>query len=200
MYVLPRSITRSGSSGASQRGTLLLTMAVWSAVWAGLYVLATSPVWGAGLDVSRRLANLPYVLWIAAFNTAQLLATCAVDSVFFPAFFTRQTNLNTLHAQLVKWSSLVLSYCQYYRIFKLSLSPTSTTATAAAGSASASNLTSAPASSSSTECPARARSAASGPPPGPEPTTTYSYCWPTTPPTGSSCSRDGARILVAFCW
>lgn len=45
---------------------------------------------------------------------------------YFPAFFTRQTNLNTLHAQLVKWSSLVLAYCQHYRIFKLSLSSTST--------------------------------------------------------------------------
>lgn len=44
---------------------------------------------------------------------------------YFPAFFTRQTNLNTLHAQLVKWSSLVLAYCQHYRIFKLPLSSTS---------------------------------------------------------------------------
>ncbi|KAK7736582.1 hypothetical protein SLS53_007014 [Cytospora paraplurivora] len=48
---------------------------------------------------------------------------------YFPAFFTRQTNLNTLHAQLVKWSSLVLSYCQHHRIFKLSLSPTSSNPT-----------------------------------------------------------------------
>lgn len=42
---------------------------------------------------------------------------------YFPAFYTRQTNLNTLHAQLVKWSSLVLSYCRHHRIFKLPLSP-----------------------------------------------------------------------------
>lgn len=46
---------------------------------------------------------------------------------FFPAFFTRQTNLNTLHAQLVKWSTLVLSYCRHHRLFKLSLSPNPTT-------------------------------------------------------------------------
>lgn len=51
---------------------------------------------------------------------------------FFPAFFTRQTNLTTLHAQLVKWSTLVLSYCRYHRIFKLSLSQTSPTTTATA--------------------------------------------------------------------
>lgn len=41
---------------------------------------------------------------------------------FFPPFFTRQTNLTTHHAQLVKWSALVLSYCRHNRIFKLSIS------------------------------------------------------------------------------
>lgn len=45
----------------------------------------------------------------------------------FPAFFTRQTNLNTLHAQLVKWAALVLAYCRHHRIFKLPLSPDSST-------------------------------------------------------------------------
>lgn len=43
----------------------------------------------------------------------------------FPPFFTRQTNLATHHAQLVKWSSLILSYCRHHRIYKLSLSPSS---------------------------------------------------------------------------
>ncbi|KAG6361629.1 hypothetical protein INS49_009856 [Diaporthe citri] len=55
---------------------------------------------------------------------------------YFPPFFTRQTNLNTHHAQLVKWSSLVLSYCQHHRIFKLPLSPISTSTTAASSSLS----------------------------------------------------------------
>ena len=52
----------------------------------------------------------------------------------FPPFFTRQTNLTTHHAQLTKWSDLILSYCRHYRIFKLSLSaavPVATTATTA---------------------------------------------------------------------
>lgn len=44
---------------------------------------------------------------------------------FFPPFFTRQTNLTTHHAQLVKWSSLILAYCRHHRIYKLSLSPSS---------------------------------------------------------------------------
>ncbi|KAI1263205.1 ESCRT-II complex, vps25 subunit [Xylariaceae sp. FL1019] len=41
----------------------------------------------------------------------------------FPPFFTRQPNLSTRHAQHVKWASLILSYCAFHRIFRLSLSP-----------------------------------------------------------------------------
>ncbi|KAM0276369.1 hypothetical protein ACHAQH_006817 [Verticillium albo-atrum] len=37
----------------------------------------------------------------------------------FPPFFTRQTNLTTHHAQLQKWSALILAYTQHHRIFKL---------------------------------------------------------------------------------
>ncbi|RCI16899.1 hypothetical protein L249_2724 [Ophiocordyceps polyrhachis-furcata BCC 54312] len=40
----------------------------------------------------------------------------------FPAFFTRQTNLTTHHAQLLKWSALVLAYARHHRIFRLHLS------------------------------------------------------------------------------
>ncbi|KAH7380850.1 ESCRT-II complex component [Cadophora sp. MPI-SDFR-AT-0126] len=40
----------------------------------------------------------------------------------FPPFFTAQKNLTTHHAQLTKWSSLILSYCRHHKIFKLSLS------------------------------------------------------------------------------
>jgi ESCRT-II complex subunit VPS25 len=43
---------------------------------------------------------------------------------------TRPPSGTTHHAQLTKWSALVLSYCRHHRIFKLPLSPAvSTTAT-----------------------------------------------------------------------
>lgn len=48
-------------------------------------MLSTHWKYGLNLNVSRRLANLPYFLWIAAFNTCQLTAFCAVETVFFPA-------------------------------------------------------------------------------------------------------------------
>ncbi|RFU74135.1 vacuolar -sorting-associated [Trichoderma arundinaceum] len=41
---------------------------------------------------------------------------------FFPAFFTRQTNLTIHHAQLTKWSALILSYARHHRLFRLTLS------------------------------------------------------------------------------
>ena len=40
----------------------------------------------------------------------------------FPAFFSRQTNLSTLHAQHTKWMALVLAYTRHHRIFRLSIS------------------------------------------------------------------------------
>lgn len=41
---------------------------------------------------------------------------------YFPAFYTRQPNLTTLHAQLTKWAALILAYTRYHRLFKLQLS------------------------------------------------------------------------------
>jgi glucosaminylphosphatidylinositol acyltransferase len=87
MYVLPRSITRSRSSAASQRMTLLMTMGVWSLVWMLLFFLTTNYNYGAGLSVSRRLANLPYVLGVVSFNSVQLMAVCLVETIFFPSFY-----------------------------------------------------------------------------------------------------------------
>ncbi|OTA68332.1 GPI-anchored wall transfer protein 1 [Hypoxylon sp. EC38] len=88
MFILPRSINpRSGTSNSTQRTTLLLTMAVWTSIWSILFFFTTNYKYGAGLNVSRRLANLPYILWIAAFNSAQLLACCAIETVFFPSFY-----------------------------------------------------------------------------------------------------------------
>lgn len=55
------------------------------------------------------------------------VATADADFKFpqeyhFPAFFTRQTNLTTRHAQLRTWAALVLSYARHHRLFRLRFS------------------------------------------------------------------------------
>ncbi|KAG5998934.1 Glucosaminyl phosphatidylinositol (GlcN-PI) nositol acylation protein [Claviceps spartinae] len=93
MFALPRSSSSSSSSSSSgtgnstaslERKALLRTMAARAALWSTLYYLCTSYTLGLGLNVSRRMANLPYVMWVAAFNTIQILACCAIETFFFP--------------------------------------------------------------------------------------------------------------------
>ncbi|KAI9648061.1 Glucosaminyl phosphatidylinositol (GlcN-PI) nositol acylation protein [Ciborinia camelliae] len=84
MFVLPRNSMPTGSPSA-QRRRLLMTMGAWSGVWITLYMFTTSYKYGLALSVSRRLANLPYFLWVSAFNCSQLTAFCLVETVFSPA-------------------------------------------------------------------------------------------------------------------
>ncbi|KAK4672297.1 Glucosaminyl phosphatidylinositol (GlcN-PI) nositol acylation protein [Podospora pseudopauciseta] len=85
MVVLPRSL---GSSSKASGKVLLTKMGSWAAVWMGMYFLATDYKYGAGLSVSRRLANLPYMLWVVAFNQGLLFAFAVVDVVVFPQFYS----------------------------------------------------------------------------------------------------------------
>ncbi|KAK1835487.1 GPI-anchored wall transfer protein 1 [Podospora conica] len=78
MLVLPRT---------RDRRALLARLGLWSAAWAGLYLVHTDYDYGLGMTVSRRLANLPYVLWVVASNVALVTAFCAVDVLCFPAFY-----------------------------------------------------------------------------------------------------------------
>ncbi|KAI2467088.1 GPI-anchored wall transfer protein 1 [Annulohypoxylon bovei var. microspora] len=108
MFVLPRSINpRSGTSNSAQRTTLLLTMAVWTSIWSILYFFTTNYSYGLGFDVSRRLANLPYILWTAAFNSAQLFACCAIESLLFPSFYNA-TDVKAEHEAYETATSRVL--------------------------------------------------------------------------------------------
>ena len=62
-----------------ERTLVLQKLLTQSLVHLGLFLLATS-VYTFNLDVSRRLANLPYVLWTVTFNDAQMLLFGLVEA------------------------------------------------------------------------------------------------------------------------
>ena len=87
--VLPRSTTQNPAteSGLRQRKRLVTRLAAWSAVWGLLFYSLTSDNIGLAFQVSRRLANQPYVLWVSAFNCAQITVFCLVETLFFSGIY-----------------------------------------------------------------------------------------------------------------
>ena len=82
--VIPRNLLRNAPSGSwAQRKKLLENLIYTSLAWSAGYVICTE-YYGLNLAVSRRLANLPYLMFVAAFNCLQLTAFCAIETVFFP--------------------------------------------------------------------------------------------------------------------
>ncbi|KAK4170109.1 GWT1-domain-containing protein [Cladorrhinum sp. PSN259] len=85
MLVLPRNLP--SRFGLSKRFTLLVNMGAWSVGWIVLYLVCTDYNYGVGLSVSRRMANLPYMLWVVAFNSWLLFGFALVDAFVFPGFY-----------------------------------------------------------------------------------------------------------------
>ncbi|KAI5282885.1 Glucosaminyl phosphatidylinositol (GlcN-PI) nositol acylation protein [Ascosphaera aggregata] len=91
MQAIPRDQRSRDPRVARKR--LLIRLAVWSAIWTALFYLNSYHAFGfgAGIAVSRRMANMPYVLWTAAFNNSQLFLFCLIETVFFPSVYRSAT-------------------------------------------------------------------------------------------------------------
>lgn len=85
-YILPRKMKPNSKTDTAtqERGRLLIRLVSSSLMWTLLLALATSYKYGLGLQVSRRLANLPYVFWVSAFNCTQITVFCLMESLLFP--------------------------------------------------------------------------------------------------------------------
>lgn len=69
----------------SHSSNLSLHLLAYAAMWTALLHLTSDPPHPslASIPISRRLANLPYILWVNAFNVSQLLAFQIIDRIFF---------------------------------------------------------------------------------------------------------------------
>ncbi|KAL5378048.1 hypothetical protein DPSP01_009333 [Paraphaeosphaeria sporulosa] len=88
-YTLPRQVPldKDASIKTRLRQSILGKLVVSSVLWTALFYISIS-YYGLGLVVSRRLANLPYFLWVCSFNTYQIAICCAIETFVFPNLYT----------------------------------------------------------------------------------------------------------------
>ncbi|KAL1963624.1 hypothetical protein VTN77DRAFT_7945 [Rasamsonia byssochlamydoides] len=86
LRIIPRG-TSPSRTPQQARKRVLSSLAALSVFWTVLFLLNSTYAFGYGarIPVSRRLANMPYVLWIAAFNNAQIFLLCLLETLFFPS-------------------------------------------------------------------------------------------------------------------
>ncbi|PWY88696.1 GPI-anchored wall transfer protein 1 [Aspergillus sclerotioniger CBS 115572] len=84
--IIPRG-TSPSRSPQQARKRVLVTLGVQALSWSALFLLNSTYAmgYGANIPVSRRLANMPYVLWVSAFNNSQLFLFCLLETIFFPS-------------------------------------------------------------------------------------------------------------------
>ena len=88
LQILPRRTLEIGRPlGTVQRRALLVQLVMWSCFWSTASFVSTSYRYGLGLQVSRRLANLPYLTWVSAFNCTQITLFCVIESLLFPTVY-----------------------------------------------------------------------------------------------------------------
>ncbi|KAJ5167298.1 GPI-anchored wall transfer protein 1 [Penicillium canariense] len=79
--------TSSSKTPKQARKSVLMSLVLQALFWSIMFFFNSTYAFGYGANimVSRRLANMPYVLWVSAFNSAQLLLFCLAETLFFPS-------------------------------------------------------------------------------------------------------------------
>jgi len=91
---LPRQqpLPKNATISVMLRRSIFGQLAVASAIWTALFYFSIS-YYGLRLSVSRRIANLPYFLWVSSFNSYQITICCAIETVLFPQLYNAPTKI-----------------------------------------------------------------------------------------------------------
>ncbi|KAI9665303.1 MAG: Glucosaminyl phosphatidylinositol (GlcN-PI) nositol acylation protein [Alyxoria varia] len=123
MYVLPRS---KSSTGQPQQGvkalindSLIRKLTMWATIWTALFYLTTDYRFGAGVQVSRRIANLPYILWVTAFNTWQILLYGAIETLLFPGLYSNAKSEEVVSSKAARILGMSLEQLKEMRSINL---------------------------------------------------------------------------------
>ena len=100
------------STAFTSRITLITTLLVSSIFYSLLYLPFSTPYLFRylAINTSRRLANAPYVFWVAAFNTGQLAVCALIETAFFPSVYRASTPSAEKAAASAAMSSLVSDF------------------------------------------------------------------------------------------
>ncbi|KAL6708810.1 Glucosaminyl phosphatidylinositol (GlcN-PI) nositol acylation protein [Coniothyrium glycines] len=91
------------------RQSTLGKLAITSLVWTLLFYFSIS-YYGLRLSVSRRLANLPYFLWVSSFNSYQIAICCAIETVLFPALYKAPSKAEEVQRTRDATSAVLYAY------------------------------------------------------------------------------------------
>jgi phosphatidylinositol glycan class W len=105
----PPVLPKSSSLATRLRTTILGRLALASLLWTALFYFSTS-YFGLRLSVSRRIANLPYVLWVASFNSYQITLCCAIETVLFPQLHKAPTSVEERQRSRDATSSVLFAF------------------------------------------------------------------------------------------
>jgi len=110
-YTLPRQRAfRKDASIVEVIRQSILGKLVFSAIaWTALFYMSTN-YYGLGLSVSRQLANFPYILWVSAFNTANIALCCAIETLCFPNLYKNATKEEEVRKSREATSTILFAF------------------------------------------------------------------------------------------
>lgn len=113
-FALPRQepYPKDASWFTVARRSILGKLVTSATFWTFMFYWSISYWYGLGLrlSVSRRLANMSYFLWVAAFNSTNIALCCAIERICFPSLYKATTKTEEAERAKEATSPMLFAY------------------------------------------------------------------------------------------